>query len=132
MKKYILSSLLLALFLTACSSQSRDSKSEAEFVATEVCEGAKKGNISAMIQYSSDSAKPQLEALDKVLQTSLKNPDVKKAYMQAIQKMDHVDCTTSNSLQRVEDGSFLVSNSQTKQFYKLREVDGLWQVFLLE
>jgi len=132
MKKYILSSFVLAMFLVSCSSQSRDTQSEAEFVATEVCEGAKKGDVTAMIRYASDTAKPQLEALDKVLQSSLKQPEVQAAYQKAIDKMAHIDCSTSNSLEHVEDGSYLVSNTQTKQTYRLRDVNGLWQVFLIQ
>lgn len=96
-------------------------------VALELCEYSKKGNIEGMKEHASAAMIPQLDQIAMMLKTVQSTPEGRAKLEQGLKSVAAVNCKKSTTLTKNSDGTFKVTNSSTKQQYKLKKIDKDWK-----
>lgn len=118
LKKSLLSLSLLTLFVTA---------NDVKQVAIELCEYSKTANIEGMKEHASKDMLPQLNQIAQMLKAAKATPEGKSKLSEGIKALSAVNCKNSTKLFKNSDGSFKVTNNQTRQQFTLIQVNNRWK-----
>jgi len=116
---------LLILTLSTLFAFANDAKQ----VALDLCEYSKKADVKGMKKHASKAMLPQLDQIDKMLQMAKSTPEGRAKLAEGLKSVAGINCKDSTSLTKKSDGSFRVTNNQTKQQFTLKKVKNDWKFF---
>jgi len=119
--KFLYSLIIISIF-TACSSGVKES--DAEYLASLMCEATKTLDPTVYSEYAEEPLKSDLKLLAESIQIALKRPGMQEQMDMLIIKNSTIDCTTSIVLTKQDDGSFLYENIELKSNYVIYQIDG--------
>jgi len=114
---------LLILTLSTLFAFANDAKQ----VALELCEYSKKANIEGMKRHASKEMLPQLTQIGKMLKMAQSTPEGRAKLAEGLKTVAHINCKKSTTLTKNSDGSFKVTNNQTKQQFTLKKINKDWK-----
>ena len=114
---------LLILSLSTLIASANDAKQ----VALDLCEYSKTANVEGMIKHASKAMLPQLNQIAEMLKMAKSTPQGRAKLAEGLKNVASVNCKTSTKLTKNSDGSFKVTNNQTKQQFTLKKVNQDWK-----
>ncbi|MDD2905918.1 MAG: hypothetical protein PHC74_06435 [Sulfurimonas sp.] len=120
---YILSSVLVVVAFSACSSTESPEK-----VAVSMCELAKKADIKGMKELSTVEFAKQFAQIEELFNAATATEEGKAELAKQITSMSAIDCKASTKVTDIDEKTKQVHNGETAQEFKLTLVDGKWKV----
>lgn len=115
--------ILLTLGLSTLLVQANDPQQ----VAIDLCEYSKKADIDGMKKHASKAILPQLDQISQMIKVAQSTPEGRAKLAQGLKTVAAVNCKKSTTLTKNSDGSFKVTNSSTKQQYRLKKFNKDWK-----